>query len=134
MDPFLSAAIDEARRGLAEGGIPIGQAPVAIRILPAVIVWHEPSSTSCGPATVARSRMSSTLLLPSVSEYRPSSRETSASTLSRSAAQSNSQLGPFQPQGRSTYTRSEARAVGQEGVCTCGSRLAPDIYKQKKKI
>lgn len=24
MDPFLSAAIDEARRGLAEGGIPIG--------------------------------------------------------------------------------------------------------------
>lgn len=24
MDPFLTAAIDEARRGLAEGGIPIG--------------------------------------------------------------------------------------------------------------
>ena len=24
MDPFLSAAIDEAKRGLAEGGIPIG--------------------------------------------------------------------------------------------------------------
>src|SRR5580698_11101171 len=24
MDPFLQAAIDEARRGLAEGGIPIG--------------------------------------------------------------------------------------------------------------
>ncbi|PKM11656.1 MAG: tRNA-specific adenosine deaminase [Gammaproteobacteria bacterium HGW-Gammaproteobacteria-5] len=24
MDPFLAAAIDEARRGLAEGGIPIG--------------------------------------------------------------------------------------------------------------
>ena len=24
MDPFLQAAIDEARKGLAEGGIPIG--------------------------------------------------------------------------------------------------------------
>src|SRR3546814_5868713 len=29
----------------------IGQAPVAIRILPAVIVWPEPSRTSCGLAT-----------------------------------------------------------------------------------
>ncbi|HEY3854873.1 MAG TPA: nucleoside deaminase [Verrucomicrobiae bacterium] len=28
MDPFLQAAIDEARRGLAEGGIPIGSALV----------------------------------------------------------------------------------------------------------
>ena len=28
MDPFLDAALDEARRGLAEGGIPIGSALV----------------------------------------------------------------------------------------------------------
>ena len=28
MDPFLQAAIDEAKRGLAEGGIPIGSALV----------------------------------------------------------------------------------------------------------
>jgi creatinine deaminase len=29
MDPFLAAAVDEARRGLAEGGIPIGSVLVS---------------------------------------------------------------------------------------------------------
>ena len=28
MDEFLQAALDEARQGLAEGGIPIGSVPV----------------------------------------------------------------------------------------------------------
>src|SRR3546814_13789947 len=67
----------------------IGQAPVAIRILPAVIVWPEPSSTSCGTATDARSRKNSTLLLPSVAGQRPSSLETSDGTWPRSATRPN---------------------------------------------
>ena len=57
MDQFMEAALEEARTGAAEGGIPIGAALVDGEdrlVAPALTVWTVNSGSTLVPGTLGR--------------------------------------------------------------------------------